>query len=99
MFLQVLAIHPLLRLWGMSFPVSKHDVPIFLAGYTLYQGLLFGWPCLAALSQPLPPATALIIVCEQLRFIMKTHAFVREVIDRSIVGFRVLRVSDSLVVS
>ncbi|XP_043525846.1 sterol O-acyltransferase 1 isoform X1 [Frieseomelitta varia] len=51
----------------------------WLGGIILYQTLLFMLPTRAVLDNDLPLASSMIILMEQVRLVMKTHAFVRSV--------------------
>ncbi|XP_052797316.1 sterol O-acyltransferase 1-like isoform X2 [Mya arenaria] len=46
--------------------------------YMLYQGAFLILPVWFIIEQEMPPASAVIIATEQIRFLMKSHAFVRE---------------------
>lgn len=54
----------------------------WLAGIVLYQTLFFILPTRAVLDNDLPLASSMIILMEQIRLVMKTHAFVRSVAPR-----------------
>ncbi|XP_017763927.1 PREDICTED: sterol O-acyltransferase 1 [Eufriesea mexicana] len=54
----------------------------WLAAIILYQALLFVLPTKAVLDNHLPLASTMIILMEQIRLVMKTHAFVRSVAPR-----------------
>ncbi|KOC62330.1 Sterol O-acyltransferase 1, partial [Habropoda laboriosa] len=54
----------------------------WLAGMILYETLLFMIPTKAVLDNDLPLASSMIILMEQIRLVMKTHAFVRSVAPR-----------------
>eukprot|EP00048_Salpingoeca_helianthica_P022771 m.20276 g.20276 ORF g.20276 m.20276 type:complete len:565 (-) comp7784_c0_seq1:74-1768(-) len=75
MFLQTLAIYPLFRAWTFNRLGSSYFYSFL---YLLYQVILLVWPPLLVLHYHLPPASGLIVGCEQLRLIMKSHSFVRE---------------------
>lgn len=75
MFLQTLIVFPLFRLWAFR-RLGTH--PIYLILYICYQVFLLVWPCAAALHYHLPPASGLIVGCEQMRLMMKIHSFVRD---------------------
>lgn len=75
MFIQTLLIFPLFRFWAFS-RLGSNLFYLFL--YLAYQVFMLVWPPLLVLKYHLPPASGLIVGCEQLRMIMKTHSFVRE---------------------
>ena len=75
MFLQTLAVFPLFHYWAFN---RLGTSTLYVTLYITYQLFLLAWPCLMALQHHLPPASALVVGCEQLRLIMKIHSFVRE---------------------
>ncbi|XP_073724139.1 sterol O-acyltransferase 1 isoform X2 [Misgurnus anguillicaudatus] len=87
MFLSALVVpFVLLSGWASYYTTSNHGTLwTVLAGFLLllYQGLCLGlMPTYVVLKNSLPPASCFILILEQVRFIMKTHSFVRENVPR-----------------
>ncbi|XP_065104528.1 sterol O-acyltransferase 1 [Paramisgurnus dabryanus] len=87
MFLSALVVpFVLLSGWASVYTTSNHGTLwTVLAGFVLllYQGLCLGlMPTYVVLKNSLPPASCFILILEQVRFIMKTHSFIRENVPR-----------------
>nr|XP_055023345.1 sterol O-acyltransferase 1 isoform X2 [Misgurnus anguillicaudatus] len=87
MFLSALVVpFVLLSGWASYYTTSNHGTLwTVLAGFLLllYQGLCLGlMPTYVVLKNSLPPASCFILILEQVRFIMKTHSFIRENVPR-----------------
>ncbi|CAF0705986.1 unnamed protein product [Brachionus calyciflorus] len=61
----------------------KYDL-LWLSLYLVYLGIFLLLPCYTVISNALPVASTLTILLEQLRMLMKTHAFVRSNITRAL---------------
>jgi sterol O-acyltransferase len=55
---------------------------VALALYIVYLLAFLVLPVRSLLHHSLPPASSVVITCEQIRLLMKTHAFVRENIPK-----------------
>lgn len=86
MLLISLSIYPVFLYWfhNRSYvkKVTLFDL-IFLFLYVAYLCCFFVCPTKFVLDNHLPPASSAIVVVEQVRMIMKIHAFVRESIQKS----------------
>ncbi|ELU00615.1 hypothetical protein CAPTEDRAFT_225564 [Capitella teleta] len=85
-FSVTLVVYPLFHYWSnnrQSGPVYWADY-VWLAGYVVYQILFLVLPIQTLNAADLPPGSSVIIVCEQVRFVMKQHAFIRENIPRAL---------------
>ncbi|XP_067123654.1 sterol O-acyltransferase 1-like [Centruroides vittatus] len=80
-------IYPCLRVWSSTRYPSKHigcyDL-LFGAFYILYQMMLFFIPALVVTLYNIPQISSSIIIFEQIRLMMKVHAFVRENVPHGI---------------
>ncbi|XP_075242961.1 sterol O-acyltransferase 1-like isoform X2 [Convolutriloba macropyga] len=84
----LLVVYHLYSFWATNRRLLFGDVRImdtlFLVIYISYQTAFFVVPAyLCRVSYQLPPASTLIVILEQLRFLMKVHSFVRENAARS----------------
>ncbi|KAL4222557.1 Sterol O-acyltransferase 1 [Mactra antiquata] len=79
-FSTLLIVYPGFYYWTLYRPIGESGVFDYLglAVYLTYQSAFFILPATYVFEHELPPASAVIITCEQLRFMMKSHAFVRE---------------------
>lgn len=84
MFLSVLVVpYMLFYFWSQtqtgSYSYPRACTVLFCFVYLLFQTLGLGClPTYVVVTNGLPPASRFIIILEQVRFIMKTHSFVRE---------------------
>ncbi|XP_029636046.1 sterol O-acyltransferase 1 isoform X1 [Octopus sinensis] len=76
----LLIFYPAFYYWASSKKIRPYKVWdwIWLGLFVAYQLLFFVLPVNYLYENNLPPASAVIIVTEQLRLIMKVHSFVRE---------------------
>ncbi|XP_065193592.1 sterol O-acyltransferase 1-like [Sycon ciliatum] len=54
----------------------------YLSGYIFFLGVFLVGPVFIIARNQIPPGSALIILCEQVRMIMKIHSFIRETVPR-----------------
>ncbi|XP_071108604.1 sterol O-acyltransferase 1-like isoform X1 [Haliotis cracherodii] len=75
----LLVVYPAFYYWSTNRVPGKPRLMdyIWLVLYILYECLFLMLPIKYVAENELPPASTLIIACEQLRLCMKTHAFVR----------------------
>ncbi|XP_042303541.1 sterol O-acyltransferase 2 [Sceloporus undulatus] len=85
MFLYTLLVpYKVLQIWASS--LKTFQFPTFLtvtAAMVLlacHATVLGFYPIYTVISQPFGPASRLIIICEQIRFLMKSHSFLRETV-------------------
>ncbi|XP_033120202.1 sterol O-acyltransferase 1-like isoform X2 [Anneissia japonica] len=78
-------VFSLFQYWANERHKTMHlpDV-VWLCFYILLQLVFFIFPIHAVVHNQLPPASSIIILAEQARLMMKSHAFVRENIPRAI---------------
>ncbi|XP_065839747.1 sterol O-acyltransferase 1-like [Oscarella lobularis] len=78
---QALVIYPLFQFWIQTRRQANAsgavDVASFIV-YTSYLLLFFYYPISMLATLDLPPASSIVVACEQMRFIMKVHSFIRE---------------------
>ncbi|KAK3101468.1 hypothetical protein FSP39_003824 [Pinctada imbricata] len=76
----LIVVYPLFNYWvSIRKPgkVGSTDL-IALCVYIAYQTAFFIYPIYYVKEHSLPPGSVVVVMCEQLRFMMKVHAFVRE---------------------
>ncbi|XP_076461098.1 sterol O-acyltransferase 1-like isoform X2 [Babylonia areolata] len=84
----LLLVYPAFYYWAISrtpgragqMRICNTDVYdlVWLGLVLLYQGAFLILPVRYLVENDMPPASSVIITCEQLRLMMKTHAFIRE---------------------
>ncbi|XP_053312204.1 sterol O-acyltransferase 2 [Spea bombifrons] len=81
-----------LHFWGSSYPKSKHPfilsasvASIFIVCQICILGVL---PIYIVVHYKLPPASSIIVLLEQVRFLMKTYSFLRETVPSIILKER-----------
>ncbi|XP_041365687.1 sterol O-acyltransferase 1-like [Gigantopelta aegis] len=82
----LLIVYPAFYYWSrtrMPGPVKLFDY-VFLGLFIFFEILFLVLPVKYVYENQLPPASSVIITCEQLRLVMKVHAFVRSNIMRVI---------------
>ncbi len=67
MFTQVLVLYPMFRSWVFN-PKASNLLYLFL--YGCYMLFLLAWPCAVIFAYKLPPASSLVITCEQVLVII-----------------------------
>ena len=75
MFMQTIAVFRVFQSWALSQGKSNG---FYKTLYVLHLLTFMVWPFLVVVQHNLPPASAMIVMCEQIRMIMKTHSYVRE---------------------
>eukprot|EP01135_Chromosphaera_perkinsii_P005345 Nk52_evm26s343 gene=Nk52_evmTU26s343 len=75
MFAQVIMTMPFLKAWAYSRSIPNW---IWLGLYIAYAIAIWVWPATYFFVYEFPPASSLIILCEQSRLFMKMHSYVRE---------------------
>lgn len=79
MFVYTLTIFPIFQAWVSN---QKSWIPlpniIWILGYGIFMAVFAYFPVVEILKHELPPASTTIVVAEQVRLMMKVHAFVRE---------------------
>ncbi|KAG1705776.1 Sterol O-acyltransferase 1 [Nymphon striatum] len=81
----VLILYPAFEYWAWNRILRKKTMDtVWLTLYVLYLAAMFILPLRTIIIEDLPPASSNIILCEQVRLIMKVHAFVRENIPRAL---------------
>ncbi|KFM69947.1 Sterol O-acyltransferase 1, partial [Stegodyphus mimosarum] len=81
MFSTVFIFYPVFRFWSNTrFIIWKRRLynSIFCFSFIIYQTAFLIIPAKIVLNCDIPPASTFIVICEQLRLMMKTHTFVRE---------------------
>ena len=86
MKLSTILVFPLFQYWANSRYTGKPNIVdfIWLGAYICYQIVFLVYPLRVLFKNQLPVASAVVVVCEQVRLMMKCHAFVRENIPRVI---------------
>ncbi|XP_013786332.1 sterol O-acyltransferase 1-like [Limulus polyphemus] len=82
----ILLVFPVFHYWAHNrwhFTYKRIVDYIFLTLYIIYLVGLMSFPVSVIIKDEIPPASAVIIMCEQVRLVMKTHAFVRENVPRA----------------
>ncbi|KAL5006760.1 hypothetical protein ScPMuIL_015566 [Solemya velum] len=76
----LLIVYPIFHYWSNNRKPGPMRLPdfIFLGIYVVYQTAFLVLPVLYIREHSMPPASAVVIATEQLRLMMKAHAFVRE---------------------
>ncbi|XP_060552731.1 sterol O-acyltransferase 1-like [Ruditapes philippinarum] len=79
-FSTLIIVYPGFYGWSVYRPEGKAGLfdYVGLALYVIYQSFFMVIPVVYIFENEIPPGSACIITCEQLRFMMKSHAFVRE---------------------
>ncbi|XP_060561180.1 sterol O-acyltransferase 1-like [Ruditapes philippinarum] len=79
-FSTLIIVYPGFYGWSVYRPEGKAGLfdYVGLALYVIYQSFFMVIPVVYIFENQIPPGSACIITCEQLRFMMKSHAFVRE---------------------
>ncbi|KRZ29712.1 Sterol O-acyltransferase 1 [Trichinella pseudospiralis] len=80
----VLLLYPSYHCWAYNVENLASLNIIFLTLYIAYIAALIVVPVHYALKFDLPLATTMVIACEQVRFLMKAHSFVRENVPKSL---------------
>nr|XP_022308707.1 sterol O-acyltransferase 1-like isoform X2 [Crassostrea virginica] len=76
----VLVVYPGFYYWSMHRKPGKlggYDIAAAIC-YILYQLVFLVWPIVYIKDNALPPGSSIIVTSEQIRLMMKVHAFVRE---------------------
>ncbi|PVD30707.1 hypothetical protein C0Q70_09982 [Pomacea canaliculata] len=82
----LLIVYPAFYYWSTHRrpgPTGVYDI-VWLFVAIAYQIAFLTIPILHLVENNMPPASSVIVTCEQVRFIMKTHAFIRENVSRVI---------------
>ncbi|KAK7447324.1 hypothetical protein BaRGS_00040209 [Batillaria attramentaria] len=76
----LLVVYPAFYYWSTHRKPGSPDLydGLWLLLFILYQTAFLALPVKYVVDNDLPPASCVVITCEQLRLIMKTHAFIRE---------------------
>ncbi|XP_064613550.1 sterol O-acyltransferase 1-like isoform X2 [Liolophura sinensis] len=82
----LLLVYPLFYFWSTRRKPGRVRVQdyIWLSAFVIYQVAFLVLPVTFVFENHLPPASAVIVVTEQLRLVMKVHAFVRENIPKAL---------------
>ncbi|XP_033762380.1 sterol O-acyltransferase 1-like isoform X2 [Pecten maximus] len=86
----LIIVYPMFYYWVVTRlpgPVNKTDL-VALCLFVVYQIAFVVLPVYYIREHQLPPASAVIITTEQVRLIMKVHAFVRENIPRVLANYK-----------
>ncbi|XP_062517451.1 sterol O-acyltransferase 1-like isoform X2 [Corticium candelabrum] len=79
---QALLAFPAFQMWTLTRSESRLRIAVidllWLLAYILFQITFIIYPVMAVYSWELPLASTIVVTCEQVRFLMKVHAFVRE---------------------
>eukprot|EP00118_Oscarella_pearsei_P007892 m.39637 g.39637 ORF g.39637 m.39637 type:complete len:526 (+) comp32779_c0_seq2:23-1600(+) len=83
MIMQVQAVlaYPFFQLWVQSRRTYLTPRTVDILALTFYLGFMaffFYYPVSALAAFDLPPASSIVVSCEQMRLVMKAHAFIRE---------------------
>ncbi|VDP28477.1 unnamed protein product [Soboliphyme baturini] len=85
MFMSTIVVFfPCYNYWAHQCYTSKHIDIAFLVAYILHIVLMLVLPLKYIFHYDLPSASSMVVSCEQVRLIMKVHAFVRENIPRTL---------------
>lgn len=97
MIMTCLAVYPGFYFWshhrltlGSRRKILLWDL-FWLTAYATYFSLIIYIPLMELVRHKLPPASAVTLLMEQVRFLMKTHAFVRSNVPQAIHYGRVVR--------
>ncbi|CAH1789986.1 unnamed protein product, partial [Owenia fusiformis] len=80
MSISTLAVYPVFNFWAnnrIAGPTGLFD-NAFIVLYIIYMIAFLVWPVTYINMENMPPASSVTLACEQVRLVMKTHAFVRE---------------------
>eukprot|EP00126_Sphaerothecum_destruens_P015598 Sdes_comp9628_c0_seq1m1110 len=79
MHVHAFLVRSFLKIWALD---SVFPNQLWLLAYIFYAFSLWIWPALNFYQYKFPPASSLVILCEQARLFMKMHSFVRENVSR-----------------
>lgn len=93
MFAATLVVYPLYlgyaNVRGSATTASRRLIDlVYILGYISYISVFLVLPVTVLSHYHMPPGSSLIIICEQVRMIMKIHSFLREAVPRVLVFHR-----------
>lgn len=82
----LLLLYPGFQYWAYNRPSKNSGLwdYAWLVAYILYLCMLFYLPVVKVIENNLPPASSVVVLMEQVRLLMKVHAFVRSNVPRAL---------------